>query len=172
MTCNPTTTTHASNLELNQTPATTATLTSAPPRRKKVLIADDNFIFLRALSMKLKSSGFEVITAQDGAGVVSQARNNRPDLILLDMNFPPDVAHGGGVFWDGLLIMSWLRRMEETKDTPIIVITGEDANRYREPSLAAGAIAFVTKPIRPEELLLLMRRTLGEADVAPGAMKE
>ena len=112
--------------------------------------------------MKLRSNGFEVITAQDGAGAVSLARSNRPDLILLDMNFPPDVAHGGGVFWDGLLIMGWLRRIDETKDTPIIVITGEDANRYRERSLAAGAIAFIAKPIRPDELVAVMRRALGE----------
>ena len=112
--------------------------------------------------MKLRSSGFEVITAQDGAGAVSLARANRPDLILLDINFPPDVSHGGGVFWDGLLIMGWLRRIEETKTTPIIVITGEDANRYRERSLAAGASAFLAKPIRPDQLLALVRRALGE----------
>lgn len=162
MFCSPTTTTHASNLDLSLTRSTTSTLTSAPPRRKKVLIADDNFIFLKALSMKLRSSGYEVITTQDGAGTVSLARTGRPDLILLDINFPPDVAHGGGVSWDGLQIMDWLHRIEETKSTPIIVITGEDPNQYRARSLAAGAVAFFHKPIWPDELLPVIRRALGE----------
>jgi CheY-like chemotaxis protein len=162
MICSPTTTTHASTFELNQTLPVTATLTSPSLRRKKVLIADDNFIFLKALSMKLRNNGYEVITTQDGAGTVNLARTGRPNLILLDINFPPDVEHGGGVSWDGLLIMDWLRRMEETRNTPIIVITGEDPDRYRKPSLAAGAVAFFHKPIRPDELLPVIRRALGE----------
>jgi CheY-like chemotaxis protein len=130
------------------------------------LIADDNLVFLKALSMKLRNNGYEVLTTQDGAGTVHLARTGRPDLILLDINFPPDVAQGGGVSWDGFLIMEWLRRTHETRHTPVIVITGEDPCRYREPSLAAGAVAFFHKPIRPEELLPVIRRALGEdADV-------
>ena len=162
MFCNPTTTTHASVIGPDQDRPATVTFTSAPPRRKRVLIADDNFIFLKALSMKLRTNGYEVITTQDGAGTVSIARTGRPDLILLDINFPPDVAYGGGVSWDGLLIIDWLRRMEETRGTPIIVITGEDPVQYRERSLAAGAVAFFHKPIRPDELLPVIRRALGE----------
>jgi CheY-like chemotaxis protein len=162
MICTPTTTTHASTLESSQTQPGTATLTSTSLRRKRVLIADDNFIFLKALSMKLRNNGYEVITTQDGADTVSLARTGRPDLILLDINFPSDVAHGGGVSWDGLLIIDWLRRIDETRSTPIIVISGEDPIRYRERSLAAGAVAFFHKPIRPDELLPVIRRALGE----------
>jgi len=162
MICSPTTTTHASSLEVNLIRPGTTTVTSAPPRRKRVLIADDNFIFLKALSMKLRTNGYEVITTQDGAGTVNLARTGHPDLILLDINFPPDVGNGGGVSWDGLVIMDWLRRSEETKATPIIIITGEDPNRYRARALAAGAVAFFPKPIRPDELLPVIRRALGE----------
>lgn len=158
----PTTTTHASILEPKPTQPVTATLTSPSLRRKKVLIADDNFIFLKALSMKLRNNGYDVITTQDGPGTVSLARTGKPDLILLDINFPADAAHGSGASWDGLLILHWLRRIEETRSTPIIVITGEDPKQYREPALAAGAVAFFHKPIRPDELLPVIRRALGE----------
>src|SRR6266404_4631354 len=75
--------------------------------RKKILIVDDSQIILKTLSFKLKGAGYEVITAADGGTAVSLVRTQRPDLILLDITFPPDVAHGGGVGWDGFLIMEW-----------------------------------------------------------------
>src|SRR5258708_4273263 len=88
---------------------------------KKILIVDDDPVVLRALSTKLKGQGYETVTAEDGSAAVSAVRKGKPDLILLDLTFPPDVAHGGGVPWDGFLIMSWLQRMDEIKGTPFIV---------------------------------------------------
>ena len=128
--------------------------------RKRILIADDSLIILRALSMKLKSSGYDVLTAQDGAAAVSTARRERPDLIVLDILFPPDVAHGGGVAWDGFLIMDWVRRLEGGKEIPIIVITGGDPAQFKDRSLAAGAVAFFHKPINNEDLLATIRLAL------------
>ena len=63
---------------------------------KRVLIVEDNPVDARALKTKLKSEGFEVLVAEDGAAAVSTARREKPDLIFLDMLYPPDVAHGGG----------------------------------------------------------------------------
>src|SRR5215467_1987686 len=91
---------------------------------KKILIVDDSVIILKTLSAKLRSSGYQVFTAADGSQAVSTVRRERPDLILLDINFPPDVGHGGGVAWDGFLIMNWLRRMDEAVNTPVVIITG------------------------------------------------
>ena len=68
-------------------------------------------VVVKALEMKLKASGYDVLTAEDGSSAVATARKERPDLIVLDISFPPDVAHGGGVPWDGFLIMGWLRRL-------------------------------------------------------------
>jgi CheY-like chemotaxis protein len=105
-------------------PRTNATGTN---QGKKILIVDDSVIILKALSAKLRANGYQVFTAVDGSEAVSTVRRERPNLILLDINFPPDVAHGGGVAWDGLLIMSWLRRMDEALNTPVIIITGSDS---------------------------------------------
>jgi len=112
--------------------------------------------------MKLHASGYDVLTAEDGSTAVSLARQQKPDLILLDINFPPDVAHGGGVAWDGFLIISWLRRMDEARDTPIIIISGCDPAKYKERALAAGAAGYFQKPVEPEQLLPAIREALGE----------
>ena len=130
--------------------------------RKKILVVDDSAVILKTLSMKLKSSGYDVLTADDGAVAVSTARRERPDLILLDISFPPDVAHGGGVPWDGFLIMDWLHRMDEAKDIPVIIITGGDPEKFKARSMAAGAIGFFHKPLNNDELLAAIRQALGE----------
>jgi two-component system KDP operon response regulator KdpE len=136
--------------------------------RKKILVVDDSPVILKALSMKLTAEGYDVLTAEDGGGAVNLARRGKPDLILLDISFPPDVAHGGGVAWDGFLIMNWLRRMDELKNTPIVIITGSEPEKYKDRALAAGAVNFFHKPIENEELLAAIRRTLGdEAPTAP-----
>lgn len=128
--------------------------------RKKILVVDDSLVILKTTSMKLAANGFDVCTAEDGAGAVSAVRRDKPDLILLDLSFPPDVAHGGGVPWDGFLIMEWLRRLDEAKHIPIIVITGGDPVKYKGRALAAGAVSFFHKPINNDELLTVIRKTL------------
>lgn len=131
---------------------------------KKLLIVDDNVVVLKALSLKLKASGYEVLTAEDGGTAVALVRQQKPDLILLDISFPPDVAHGGGVPWDGFLIMSWLKRLDEAKNIPIIVLTGADPAKFKERAMAAGAACYFQKPVDPEELLAAIRQALGEPD--------
>jgi len=135
----------------------------APPggaAGKKILIVDDSVIILKTLSAKLRSNGYEVSTALDGSEAVSTVRRLRPDLILLDINFPPDVGHGGGVAWDGFLILNWLRRMDEAVNTPVLVITGSDPAKYKQRCLAAGVSGFFQKPINNEELLSAISKIL------------
>jgi CheY-like chemotaxis protein len=134
----------------------------AAARPKKILVVDDNPVILKTLSLKLKSKGYDVATAMDGSGTVSAVRKERPDLILLDILFPPDVAHGGGVAWDGVRIIEWLRRFDEARNIPIIIISGADPAKYKGPSLAAGAVAFFSKPIDSDELLAAIRKVLGD----------
>src|ERR1019366_8098625 len=133
--------------------------------RKKILVVDDNVLILKTVSMKLTANGYDVVTAEDGSGAVSAGRKENPDLILLDLTFPPDVAHGGGVAWDGFVIMTWLRRLEEAKHIPIIVITGGDPEKYKARALAAGATSFFHKPINNDDLLTVIRETIEKGTV-------
>jgi DNA-binding response OmpR family regulator len=139
-------------------------------RAKKILIVDDNSVILRTLSIKLRSQGFEVLTAEDGGSAVSTVRRNKPDLILLDISFPPDVASGGGVPWDGFIIMDWLRRIDEARDTPVFIITGGDPSKLKDRALKAGALSFFTKPVDTDLLLAEIRKTLEAAAPAPAVM--
>lgn len=112
---------------------------------RKILVVDDDAVIQRALSMKLKSAGYEVVVAGDGASAVSAARQGKPNVIVLDITFPPEAY--GGVHWDGFLILSWLRRLEEAKDTAVIMISGDNTEAARSKAKAAGALAFYPKPL-------------------------
>jgi len=131
------------------------------PNGKKILVVDDNPVIIKTLSFKLKAAGYKVLTALDGGEAVSSARKERPDLILLDINFPPDVSHGGGVPWDGFLIMGWVRRIDGAQNIPIIMITSGDPAIYKERALAEGAHSFFHKPIEMRELMATIEQILG-----------
>jgi CheY-like chemotaxis protein len=131
-------------------------VTSAKPQ--KILVVDDNEIILKTISLKLQGAGYQVITALDGAEAVSAARKEIPDLILLDINFPPDVD---GVPWDGFRIMEWFHRLDMSKKIPIIIITGLEDDKNRERATTGGAVAFFHKPIDHDDLLKVIRATFG-----------
>jgi DNA-binding response OmpR family regulator len=59
--------------------------------------------------------------------------------------------------------MSWIRRIDEAKDVPFVVITGGEPEKYKARALAAGATGFFHKPIDNDELLNVIGRTLAEA---------
>ena len=124
---------------------------------KKILVVDDNEVIVKTISLKLQTAGYEMLTALDGTEAVAAVRKHKPDLIVLDISFPPDI---GGVPWDGFRIMEWLRRVDESIKIPIIVITGGAGSKDKEHALAAGAVGFLQKPVNHDELLKLVRATL------------
>jgi CheY-like chemotaxis protein len=137
--------------------------------RKKILVVDDNMVVRKMVGMGLQKNGYEVLEAADGGTALGIVRTKKPDLILLDIFFPPDVAVGGGAAWDGFHIMEWLRRMDHARDVPIMMMTGSNPEEYRVRSLKAGAVAFFQKPVDQEELLAAVHRTFGEDDFRRGA---
>jgi CheY-like chemotaxis protein len=128
--------------------------------RRKIMIVDDDAVILKALTLKLESEGYAVATAVDGADALRGLREEKPDLVLLDINFPPDIAHGGGVPWDGFLLMRWLRGIERVGKVPIVFMTGNDPGGYRDRALACGAAALFHKPIEPSVLIATIERIL------------
>ena len=126
--------------------------------RKKILVVDDNEIIVRTLALALKQHDFDVITALDGSEAVGAVRREKPDVIVLDISFPQDVT---GVPWDGFRIVQWLRRIEEAKSVPFIIITGGEAAKYKDRALKEGAAAFFQKPIKTDELVAVIQNVLG-----------
>jgi CheY-like chemotaxis protein len=129
----------------------------AGTQKKKILVVDDNEIILKTTSMKLQGAGYDVLTSLDPAEGVAAVRKEKPDLVLLDITFPPDVS---GPSWDGFRIMEWLHRVDETKKIPIIVISGVVEEKNKQRAVAAGAIAFFPKPVNFDEMLKVIRATL------------
>lgn len=137
--------------------------TTAPPP-KKILVVDDNDVIVKTIALKLKTAGFEVLTATDGTEGVAAVRKHKPDLIVLDISFPPDI---GGVPWDGFRIMEWLRRVDDSTKIPIIVITGGAGDKDKERALGMGAVGFLQKPLDHDELVKLARASLGASANSP-----
>jgi CheY-like chemotaxis protein len=126
---------------------------------KKILVVDDNAIIIKTISLKLQGAGYQVITAMDGAEAVAAARKENPDLILLDISFPPDVT---SVQWDGFRIMEWFHRLDAAKRIPIIIITGSEDLKMKERANSSGAVAYFQKPLEHDQLLKVVRATLGD----------
>ena len=106
------------------------------------------------MSLALKPGGYEVFTAVDGPAAFAIVRREKPDLILLDIFFPPDVFQSGNT-WDAFLIMHWLQRMggPQASRTPVFVISGAEPAEFRDRCLAAGAVDYFQKPVKLPELL-------------------
>jgi CheY-like chemotaxis protein len=129
---------------------------------KKILVVDDNQIILNVLSSALKSGGYEVFAAVDGPAAFTVVLQEQPDLILLDIFFPPDIFQSGNT-WDGFLIMRWLQCMggPRANRTPVFVISGAEPGEFRDRCLAAGAANYFQKPVKIPELLDAIQQILG-----------
>lgn len=124
---------------------------------KTILIVDDDQVILKALSTALAGNGFNVVTAEGSGEALGSVREANPDLIVMDVNFPPDVANGGGG-WDGFALMSWIRQM--FGNIPIIIMSGTDNTDVRKRATAMRAVRFMPKPISHGELLAVVRDAL------------
>ena len=128
---------------------------------KKVLVADDDPVIVKTLSRFLNENGYTALGASDGAGVARLVEREKPDLILLDIQFPPDAMNIGGALQDGFFIMEWIRRMGNAANIPIIIISVSYASKDRQRALEAGAVGYFTKPIDRPALLTTIRKVLG-----------
>ena len=118
---------------------------------RTVLVADDN-ADQRALYVDiLTNAGYSVIQACDGAEAIARARADRPALILMDVTMP------GTSGWNAVRAV---RDQVETRDIPVIVVTGLAGTRDRDASFAAGSDAYLSKPVSPRQLLEEVRRFL------------
>lgn len=130
--------------------------------KKKILVVDDDQIILKAFTIKLKASNYDVLTATEGSAAVHLIRTQKPDAILLDINFPADFS---SVQWDGFRIMEWVKRIEEAAKIPIFIISGGDPDKYVARARELGAVGFFRKPIVHAELVAALELALAKETV-------
>jgi two-component system, OmpR family, phosphate regulon response regulator PhoB len=119
-----------------------------------VLIADDSEALRLVMRITVESQGWSVLEAPTGYDALALAAAERPDLVLLDLNFGDDL--------DGIEVCRQLRAQSATAQLPVVVLTASELLEDRDAALAAGANEFLTKPFGPLDLLEIMRRMLGQ----------
>ena len=136
-----------------------STLAGHKTAAKKILVVDDDPVVLKAISTKLASKGYQAVTATDASQALNLARRECPDLVLLDVNFPPDL---GGVDWNGFRIIQWMRMNEDVRNVPIIVMSANDRAEYQHRAAEMGAAGFLPKTIHSEGLLACIEMAISQ----------
>ena len=121
----------------------------------KILIVEDDQDTRELLKVRLHARGYETAFAFDAVTAISVTREERPDLILLDMGLP------GG---DGVVVMDRLKAFPALAHIPVIVVSAREQSTTGARATEAGARAYVQKPIDNDELMAAVRSALGERD--------
>ncbi len=133
----------------------------AAQAQARLLVVEDDLNILELLSASLRFAGFEIVTAANGTAAVAIAREQRLDLVVLDVMLPD---------LDGFEVVRRLR--DGGSRTPVVFLTARDATEDKIRGLTLGGDDYVTKPFSLEELTAriraVRRRTAGDA--APARM--
>lgn len=124
-----------------------------------LLLVEDNAISMEALEAYLRSLGYRMILAHTGAESILQAKEHQPDLILMDIQMPE---------MDGLEAIQQIRRYPMLAHTPIIALTALAMPGDRERCLAAGATAYLSKPVSLHHLKQVIQLQIAERLAAGG----
>jgi CheY-like chemotaxis protein len=129
---------------------TTASRKNDLPR---VLLVDDYPDAREMYSEYLEYSGFEVVQASNGMEALQRAADDAPDIILMDLSLP---------VMDGWEATRRLKADARTAGIPVVALTGHALAGISEGAKQAGCDAFITKPCLPEDLVVEIRRVLGD----------
>jgi PAS domain S-box-containing protein len=121
------------------------------PPQPLILLAEDNETNIKTISPYLQAKGYQLIFARDGAEAVRQAKEEQPDLILMDIQMPK---------MDGLEATRSIRADARLANVPIIALTALAMPGDREHCLEAGANEYISKPVSLKGLVELMERLL------------
>ncbi len=122
----------------------------------KILICEDEEIMLTALEFRLRKQGFSVILAKDGQEALTKVKEDSPDLVVVDVMMP---------HVSGLELIEYIRQ-DLKSSLPLIVISALEHDDIVLEAFRRGATDFITKPFKPNELILRIRRIFQEMEVS------
>jgi CheY-like chemotaxis protein len=114
------------------------------PAPKKILLVDDDALVRETVRLALRHGGFDVRVAEEPLRAPEQARQDQPDLILMDLYMPQA---------DGLELCRRLKKDPKTAQIPVVLFTGSDEAIDKLSGKEAGAFDYITKPIDARKLL-------------------
>jgi len=116
-----------------------------------ILVVDDNIQNVKFLELILKKEGYNVFTALNGEDGLTISRNEKPDLILLDIMLPG---------MTGLDVLEILKKDEQTLNIPVIIVTAKVSPEEAKQGLQAGAFDYIKKPFERVEIIARIRSAL------------
>jgi len=116
-----------------------------------VLAVDDSASIRKLVELTLRREGYNVVTADSGLTALAALARKRPNLLLLDVML---------VALDGFQLCRVIRDHPLYGDLPIIILSGRETEADREAGMRAGVSAYLTKPLRPDQLLSAVREQL------------
>lgn len=122
-----------------------------------ILVVDDLADNLVLISLSLQTSGFRVLTANNGEEAIKMALLARPDLILMDIAMPEV---------DGLSAVRRIRALPELQHVPVIALTAFSTSGFRQAAYEAGFDAYLTKPLDFDRLTSLIKMLLHDGETA------
>jgi DNA-binding response OmpR family regulator len=137
-----------------ETTVSAATVQPEPPVRKTVLIIEDDLVFRDLLGMHISRAGYKVLLAEDAVTGGRMLLASRPDLLLLDILLP---------YLGGLELLEMMRQDPNLARTPVVCVTSMHDEPTYMKATELGVAAFLTKPVRVEELLGALTRVMEAA---------
>jgi len=119
--------------------------------KKKILIVDDEKQLVSLVSLHMKMSGYEVFSAKDGEDALVVAKEDAPDLVILDLMLPK---------MDGWEVCKRLRAETKAVDIPVIMLSARSEIEDKLKGFECGADDYITKPFSPRELVARVKRVL------------
>ena len=116
---------------------------------KNVMVVEDNEKNRKLMRVVLKAKGYNIIEAATGEEALNLLKNQKPDIILMDIQLP-------GI--DGLTLIRQIKASVITKDIPIIAVTAYAMKGDEQKILDTGCNAYVSKPINTQELPLIVEK--------------
>lgn len=120
---------------------------------KKVLIVEDNELNMKLFKDLLEANGIETIETSDGQNVLELARENKPDLVLMDIQLP-EVS--------GLDVTKWLKDDDDLKSIPVVAVTAFAMKGDEQKIRDGGCEDYISKPISVSHFLEVIDKYLGE----------
>lgn len=133
----------------------TGRLPTVPGKGPRILLVEDNETNIEMISEYLPVWGYRLLVARSGTAAMTQAYEEKPDLILMDIQIPE---------MDGLTAVRQLRQDEQFKHVPIIALTALAMQGDREQCLEAGANEYLSKPVQLRQLVFLIDQLLAEGN--------
>jgi two-component system chemotaxis response regulator CheY len=118
-----------------------------------ILAVDDMRSMRDLVKSVLEKRGHTVVTEDDGQTALKFAQSNRVDLVISDINMP---------HMNGISLVEALRTLPGYRNTPILMLTTEDAQDKKNQARAAGANGWIQKPFNPERLVNAVDKTLAK----------